>query len=207
VSVAVLVDMGIIASGAAYVSPIIPVFLLVLYFIQYFYLRTSRQLRFLDLESKSPLFTHFTETASGMQHIRAFRWKARFRAQLIESLDRSQKPYYYLFCVQRWLGLVLDCCILVTAVVLIAVALAFDERTSETAIGLAMLSLITFSPTLTQVFITWVDLETSLGAISRIRSFCAKTPQEQNSGATVGGLLDWPTFGKVEFRNVRASYQ
>jgi len=81
--------------------------------LQKFYLRTSRQMRLLDLEAKSPLYSHFIETLSGLTTIRAFGWTEIFREQNLALLDTSQKPYYLLFCIQRWLGLVHD--LLVTA--------------------------------------------------------------------------------------------
>jgi ATP-binding cassette subfamily C (CFTR/MRP) protein 1 len=33
-------------------------------------------------------------------------------------LDTSQKPYYLLFCIQRWLSFILDLMVMVLAVVL-----------------------------------------------------------------------------------------
>jgi ATP-binding cassette subfamily C (CFTR/MRP) protein 1 len=46
---------AIIATASPFIIIWYPVLIGVLYFIQKFYLRTSRQLRFLDLESKAPL--------------------------------------------------------------------------------------------------------------------------------------------------------
>jgi hypothetical protein len=40
----------------------VPVCAICVYFIQRIYLRTSRQLRFLELESRSSLFTNFLDT-------------------------------------------------------------------------------------------------------------------------------------------------
>ena len=57
-----LIDVGIISAGAQYVAVMIPPLAIVLYIIQFFYLRTSRQLRVRELEAKAPLFTLFTET-------------------------------------------------------------------------------------------------------------------------------------------------
>ncbi|KAJ5908187.1 ABC transporter [Penicillium taxi] len=44
-----------------------------------FYLHTSRQIRHLDLEAKSPLFSSFLETSKGITTIRAFGWQERSR--------------------------------------------------------------------------------------------------------------------------------
>jgi ATP-binding cassette subfamily C (CFTR/MRP) protein 1 len=54
-------ETALIASGAQYVAAIIPLGMIVVCLLQNFYLRTSRQLRFLDLETKSPLYTHFRD--------------------------------------------------------------------------------------------------------------------------------------------------
>lgn len=67
-----------------------------IYMIQKFYLRTSRQMRHLDLETKSPLYRLFTETASGIITVRALGWKKDLTKEHLHNLDHSQKPYYML---------------------------------------------------------------------------------------------------------------
>ena len=46
--------------------------------LQKYYLRTSRQMRLLDLEAKSPLYSHFIESLAGLVEIRAFGWGENF---------------------------------------------------------------------------------------------------------------------------------
>lgn len=206
-TVSVLTDIGIIASGASYAAPIIPIFLIVLYFIQYFYLRTSRQLRLLDLETQAPLYTLFTETASGIEHIRALNWRAQFVWRNYGLLDYSQKPYYFQFCIQRWLLLVLSLSTCALAVALVSLAVCFTATTSQSAIGLALLNLVTFSSNVVELINSWVELETSLGAIFRLRDFIDKTPQETQDepAATVSDA--WPLSGNIEFASVCANYK
>jgi ATP-binding cassette subfamily C (CFTR/MRP) protein 1 len=75
-------------------------------------------MRLLDLEAKSPLYSHFLESLSGLVTIRAFGWGENFQVQNHVFLDISQKPYYLLFCIQRWLALILDLLVMVLAVIL-----------------------------------------------------------------------------------------
>src|SRR4051812_29482009 len=91
-----------------YISAIIPFAILFLYGLQLFYLRTSRQLRHMDLEAKSPLYTHLLETVLGISTIRAFGWTHPNMTTSLNFLDISQKPFYLLNCIQQWLQLVLD---------------------------------------------------------------------------------------------------
>lgn len=89
----------VIVSGASYTAVVIPFILAVLYLVQKFYLRTSRQMRFLDLEAKSPLYTHFTETLTGAETVRAFGRETAALDEHRRRLDLSQKPYYLMFCI------------------------------------------------------------------------------------------------------------
>lgn len=65
--------MGLIVSASYYtIILIVPIFA-AFYAIQIVYLRTSRQMRLLDLEAKTPLYKQLIEIMSGVEHIRAFR--------------------------------------------------------------------------------------------------------------------------------------
>lgn len=116
-------------------ATVIPVVLLVLYVVQNVYLKTSRQLRFLDLEAKSPLYSHLLETLNGLTTIRAFGWQRYEVEQNVDLLDRSQRPYYMLSCVQRWLALVMDLLVAGIAVVLMALAVNLRGVTSGGLLG------------------------------------------------------------------------
>lgn len=59
---------------------------LTLYLVQKFYLRTSRQLQHLNLEAKSPPYTHFSELLTGLATVRAFGFQ---RARCRSSTARS----------------------------------------------------------------------------------------------------------------------
>ena len=119
-SLGTVATTALIASGAQYVGAVIPLCAACLYLLQMYYLRMSRQLRLLDLEAKTPLYTHFTETMAGVVTIRAFGWKQAFVAENLKALDFSQLPYYMLYCIQRWLGVVLDLFVAGVAVLLVS---------------------------------------------------------------------------------------
>lgn len=106
-----------------------------LYFIQAYYLRTSRQVRLLDIEAKAPLYTHSLETIQGISTIRAFRWGPQFQKTSQHLLNESQKPVYMLYCVQQWLTLVLDLVVGVIAVMLIAMVTSLKDKFSAASIG------------------------------------------------------------------------
>ena len=206
-ALSVLVDIAIITSGTQYSAALLPFFFAALYFLQKYYLRTSRQMRHLDLEAKSPLYTLFMETATGLQHIRAFKWQASFRDRCLNLLNYSQKPYYLMFCIQRWLVLVLDCCVSCIAIAIVALALGLRSTTGPSAIGLALINVIGFSQMLSDLIRCWTDLETSLGAISRLKGYVSGTPLQSEPMHPVELPKSWPAKGMVELKNIRAKYE
>jgi ATP-binding cassette, subfamily C (CFTR/MRP), member 1 len=177
-----------------------------LYYVQSFYLRTSRQIRHLDLEAKSPLYTHFSETLSGLVTVRAMGWKQDFIEENNERLNKSQTPFYLVYCLQRWLNIVLDFFVCYIATVLVAVAVLTRDSTSKSAIGLAMLNVISFNNTLSFLINSWTNLETSLGAVARLRSFLLQIPKEALELERQEPPSEWPTRGGIEFTNVTSSY-
>jgi ABC-type multidrug transport system fused ATPase/permease subunit len=104
--------------SAGYFAATVPPVILSVWVLQKYYLRTSRQIRLLDLEAKSPLYSHFIESLSGLVTIRAFGWGPNFQDLNLALLDVSQKPYYLLLCIQRWLALILDLIVAGLAVIL-----------------------------------------------------------------------------------------
>ncbi|XWX01630.1 hypothetical protein V2A60_009658 [Cordyceps javanica] len=201
-----IADTAVIASGASYFGVIIPFGLVAVYLIQRYYLRTSRQIRFLDLELKSPLYTQFTETVAGLSTIRAYGWSRATKIENYQRLDASQKPYYMMFCIQRWLQVVLDLFSAGMALVLIIFAVVLPSSTSGGAIGLALVNVISFNFTLSAVIMAWTQLETSLGAIARLKWFRKYTPNENKPEEIEKSEPDWPSQGRIELENVVATY-
>ncbi|KAI8278185.1 ABC transporter [Colletotrichum sp. SAR11_57] len=202
----VIAETAIIASGASYFAALIPPSFMALYLLQKYYLRTSRQLRHIDLEAKSPLFTHFTEVLAGLPTLRAFSWRPAMLRESQTLLDASQRPYYLFFCVQRWLNVVLDLFVAGMALCLVAFALHFNNTTTKGAIGLAMVNIISFNRTLAEFIEMWTMLETSLGAITRLKYFIEHTPREDRECEKDTPPPSWPENGKIEIDNVTAAY-
>ncbi|OKL62025.1 hypothetical protein UA08_02529 [Talaromyces atroroseus] len=200
--------------SARYFAATMPPVFLFMWMLQKFYLRTSRQMRILDLEAKSPLFSQFLESLSGLVTIRAFGWASRFEEQNLVLLDASQKPFYLLFCIQRWLGLALDLAVTALGVILMVMIVKLRSEVGAGYVGLAILNVITFSQYLSQIIRNWTELETSIGAIARVRNFVDTTANENRPEETLplpdsvndSGSLAWPPRGAIEFRNVSASY-
>lgn len=203
----ILWSAALIVYGAYYLGAFIPPVAVIVYGIQKFYLRTSRQLRLLDLEMKSPLFTHFTETQEGLVTIRAFQWQRMYLASFLQKLDASQRPYYLLFMIQQWLAFSLAMLVAGIAVMLVAFATQLKNQTSGAAVGIALLNVIDFSNTLASMISHWTQLETAIGAIARLKQLEADVISEDVSTESHVPPKSWPTSGAVVYKNVSGGYK
>ncbi|KAB8230272.1 uncharacterized protein BDW43DRAFT_321569 [Aspergillus alliaceus] len=197
----------VVCVATNYIAATIPACLIAFYFIQRFYLRTSRQMRYLDIEAKAPLVSHFLETLSGLSTIRSYNWEQHYRRRNSELLNESQKPFYLLYAIQRWLELVIALMVAGFAVVLVGVAVATRGKLSASFIGLALLNVVTFTENLQGLVKQWTVLETSIGAVSRIRNFKATIDSEHLEFETFVPPPDWPARGSIEFTEVVAAYK
>ena len=218
-----IIQLALISAAASWPALcVVPVMLALLYVLQHFYLRTSKQLRLHELEAKAALITRIAETgmADGLSTIRAHGpvWVDRTVAQFDDRLDRSQEPLYLLYAVQRWLQLVLNLSVAGLVVVVLGTSVALKEgnlkaKITPGAVGVAFLNAVTFGETITQFITAWTGLETSLGAIARISLFQRQTPVEgelpqhgENRVGQTAPAPQSPAYGTVRFENVWATY-
>ncbi|KAF4630786.1 hypothetical protein G7Y89_g7350 [Cudoniella acicularis] len=204
-----IAQIVIIGVSSIYAPIAFPIILLALFFIQKFYLRTSRQLRMLDLEAKSPLYSQFLECLSGLVTIRAFGWSQALEAKNMKLLDQSQRPFYQLFAIQRWLVLVLDLLVAGIAILLISLVVSLRGKIDVGFVGVALLNVILFSQSVKLLLTFWTTLETHLGSIARIKTFTtgAATEEVPSSESHQEPPALWPHDGAIEFKSVSAAYK
>lgn len=201
-----LAAAGLVATGSSYMATTIPLLVFAIWALQNVYIRTSRQLRILDIEARSPLYTHFAETVAGLMTIRTFGWTEAFKTTNIQLLDQSQRPYYSLYCIQRWLSLVLDLIVAAEAILVVGLAVGIRGSTSAGLLGVSLNNVLSFSAALSNFLGGWTMLETSLGSIARLKGFEEAVQPEDKAEECVVPDSDWPAQGHIQFRNVSAFY-
>jgi ATP-binding cassette subfamily C (CFTR/MRP) protein 1 len=195
-----------ICISTSYFAVVLPFVMLVAYVLQKFYLRTSRQIRLMDLEAKAPLYSNFLETLSGLVTIRAFGWTKDMEKRNMAFLDASQRPFYLLYCIQRWLALVVDLLVAALAVILVALIVRFRHSADAGFVGVALINIMSFNTTLSVVINNWTAIETSLGAVSRIKSFVGSTRSENLPQESQEVPPEWPSDGRILVSDISASY-
>ena len=125
----------------------------------------------------------------------------------IRTVDNAQRPEFLLLCLQRWLNVVLDLLAAVVATSAVAFAVALRDSVSGAQIGIALNIMLVANTTLLRLVEGWTTLETSLGAIARLRMLEKVAGSEDAKSGDMEPQTDWPPRGHIRFKNVTASYQ
>ena len=70
--------------------------------LQQLYIASSRQIKRLDMISKSPIFSHFSETVTGASSVRAFQASHRFMEESERLVATNNQCLYLALSSNRW---------------------------------------------------------------------------------------------------------
>uniref|UniRef100_A0A8C2FK18 Uncharacterized protein n=1 Tax=Cyprinus carpio TaxID=7962 RepID=A0A8C2FK18_CYPCA len=176
------------------------------YFVQRFYVATSRQLRRLDSVSRSPIYSHFGETVSGISVIRAYGHQQRFLKQNEDTIDQNLKSVYPWIVSNRWLAMRLE--FLGNLVVFFSALFAVISRDSLNSglVGLSISYALNVTQTLNWLVRMTSELETNIVAVERVREY-AEIKNEAPWITSNRPPDDWPTAGNIHFENYKVRYR
>lgn len=101
----------------------------------------------------------------------------------------------------------LDMIVAAVAILLMGFSVRLRGSISPGYLGIAMVNVMDLSNTLTNLVKFWTLLETSLGAIARVKNFAADTAPEEEVGEREEPARNWPAAGAIEFMDVSAAYE
>jgi ATP-binding cassette, subfamily C (CFTR/MRP), member 1 len=104
---------------------------------------------------------------------------------------------------QQWLKLVLNFVVAGIATILVSLATYLHASAGFTGVGLV--SLLTFGGMMANLVRSWTELETSVGAVSRIKQF-EDTVKIEESGDLQPVPEGWPANGVIVMNDLNVSY-
>ncbi|KAJ7715183.1 hypothetical protein B0H16DRAFT_1678542 [Mycena metata] len=135
------------------------------------YVNTGRDLRRMESNNRSPIYSNFGEVLAGIVTVRAFSAEKRFLYNFFNSVDGMNQMWYSFWMLNRWLQLNFDS-VFITA--LFSIATLHNDAGLA---GLAITSALTFSGKLYWACRAWTDLELDLNSVERIVEY-TELPQE-----------------------------
>ncbi|XP_052772990.1 multidrug resistance-associated protein 1-like isoform X2 [Mya arenaria] len=185
---------------------IIPV-AIIYFLIQRFYVATSRQLKRLESVSRSPIYSHFGETVTGVTTVRAYRQQERFIETSETKVDNNLVCHYPSIISNRWLAIRLEFvgnCILFFASLFAVIA---RDDLSPGIVGLSITYALNVTQTLNWMVRMTTELETNIVAVERVKEY-SETPTEAAWDIPEKKPNpSWPEKGVVEMEDYGTRYR
>ncbi|XP_014219235.1 multidrug resistance-associated protein 1 isoform X2 [Copidosoma floridanum] len=193
-------------STPMFISVIVPIGL-VYYFIQRFYVATSRQLKRLESVSRSPIYSHFGESVTGAQIIRAYGVQDRFVNESESRVDFNQVCYYPSIIANRWLAVRLE--MVGNLIIFFSALFAVLDKDTMSAglVGLSISYALQITQTLNWLVRMTSDVETNIVAVERIKEYSETSQEAPWEIPDQDPPKDWPMRGSVEFHDYKVRYR
>lgn len=198
--------VGPILIGSVYMAVIIAPMIIFVYFLQSFYLKTSRQMRYIDLQSSGPLNTHIIEMIDGVSTVQAYGWESQYQKTGMELMDNTMRPNYTLRSIQNWLEMAMNLFVSGACILLVTICVLAPSSTTEGGVALALTNVTLLGNSLAWFIQSYTQTETALGSVERVRSFEQQTPKETPPVNPRDVPDVWPSKGALSFKSVVASY-
>lgn len=202
--------LGVIAIATpAFTALIIPIGLMY-YWIQRYYLRTSRELKRLDSVTKSPIYAHFQESLGGISTIRAYRQQQRFELENEWRVDANLKAYFPSISANRWLAVRLEfigAIVIMSAAGFAVVSVASHSNLSPGLVGLAMSYALQITTSLNWIVRQTVEVETNIVSVERVLEYARLPSEAPEIIKSNRPPVAWPSKGSLEFKNYSTRYR
>lgn len=93
------------------------------------------------------------------------------------------------------------------SVTLVSVVVTWVEKFSAGSVGVSLVMIVGFNSMLARLIQTWTDMESSIGAVTRVKRFVEETELEDHNSTNRDLPLEWPQAGALELSGVVASYK
>ncbi|CAG2200812.1 ABCC1 [Mytilus edulis] len=125
----------------------------------------------LESVSRSPIYSHFGETITGVTTIRAYQQQLRFIAESEERVDENNICYFPSVIANRWLAIRLE--FVGNCIVFFACLFAVVGRDTLTAgiVGLSISYALNVTQTLNWLVRMTTELETNIVAVERVKEY------------------------------------
>ncbi|XP_061290370.1 ATP-binding cassette sub-family C member 4-like isoform X3 [Bos javanicus] len=184
--------------------PVIPLGI-IFFVLQWYFLRTSRDVKRLECTTRSPVFSHLASSLQGLWTIRAYKAEQRFQQLFDTYQDLHSEAWFLLLTTSRWLAVYLDviCAIFVTVVAFGALILV--ESLNPGQVGLVL----SLTLTLTRMF-QWcvrqsAEVENMMISVERGIKY-TDLEKEAPWELEFHPPPSWPHGGEIDFYHINFRY-
>ncbi|XP_046682933.1 multidrug resistance-associated protein 1-like isoform X2 [Homalodisca vitripennis] len=179
---------------------------LIYYYLQKIYLTTSRQIKRIESVTRSPIYSLFSETLSGVSSIRAYKAEERFINALHEKVDTNQVCLIPSLVANRWLGIRLQTISNILIFFAAFFAVLGRDSLDPGIVGLSISYALQITNVMNAAVRMTSEIETSIVSVERIKEY-TELPQEAAWVVEPRPSPEWPKQGVVKFQDYKVRYR
>ncbi|XP_066034710.1 ATP-binding cassette sub-family C member 10 isoform X1 [Chamaea fasciata] len=198
----------IMTYGLPWIGLVLLPLAVIYFFVQRYYRFSSRELKRLYSVTLSPIYTHFSETLSGLSPVRAMRATKRFELENQLRLEQNQRCLFASNTVMEWLDIRLQMIgvAVVSAIAGIAIIQHQKQLGNPGLVGLALSYALSVTNLLSGLISSFTHTEIMMVSVERTEEYTTDVPMEPQD-KLVQVSADWPSEGLVEFQQVVLAYR
>ncbi|XP_012875370.1 PREDICTED: cystic fibrosis transmembrane conductance regulator [Dipodomys ordii] len=200
--------------------PVIAAFVL----LRAYFLRTSQQLKQLESEGRSPIFTHLVTSLKGLWTLRAFGRQPYFETLFHKALNLHTANWFLYLSTLRWFQMRIEM-IFVLFFIVVTFTSILTTGEGEGSIGIILTLAMNIMNTLQWAVNSSIDVDSLMRSVSRIFKFIDMPTEEGNSAKSTKPSKDsqlskvmiienqlvnkddiWPSGGLMTVKDLTAKY-
>ncbi|XP_059834268.1 cystic fibrosis transmembrane conductance regulator isoform X1 [Hypanus sabinus] len=184
-----------------------------------YFLRTSQQLKQLESEARSPIFSHLITSLRGLWTVRAFGRQAYFESLFHKSLNLHTANWFLYLSTLRWFQMRIDIVFVVFFIAVTFISIA-THNVQEGKVGIILTLAMNIMSTLQWAVNSSIDVDSLMRSVSRIFKYIDIPPEgsedkiQHNDDSPLDALVienkhlthKWPSGGQMMVSNLTAKY-
>ncbi|XP_042083121.1 cystic fibrosis transmembrane conductance regulator [Haplochromis burtoni] len=221
-----LIQVSLIVAGAIFTVSIIEPYIFIaalplafIYvFLRKYFLRTGQQLKVLEAEARTPIFSHLILSLKGLWTIRAFERQTYFETLFHKALNTHTAAWFHYLSVLRWF--LFRCDMLFTVFFTAAAFIATgSNRDKPGEIGIIVALAVLICGIFQWAVITSIAVDGMMRSVNRVFKFIDLPSEDPRLGKPKGGgrgldiVIDnphardcWPNCGQLDVRGLTVKY-
>ena len=175
------------------------------WFVQKYFIATSRELRRLSSLMNSPIYSHFSESLEGVSIIRAFGKGESFSTKNQSMIDADHNAYYPSIAANRWLAVRLE--FIGNILIFVSAISCAASHPSSSWVGVALSTVMGVTQGLNWFVRQKSQLEQDIVSVERVQQYTVVEQERPFEIADNRPPSAWPQYGRIELRNVYMRYR
>uniref|UniRef100_A0A670YSF0 Cystic fibrosis transmembrane conductance regulator n=1 Tax=Pseudonaja textilis TaxID=8673 RepID=A0A670YSF0_PSETE len=197
--------------------PVIGAFIM----LRAYFLHTSQQLKQLESEARSPIFTHLVTSLRGLWTLRAYGRQPYFETLFHKALNLHTANWFLYLSTLRWFQMRIEMIFVIFFIIVTFVSIATTGN-GEGRVGIILTLAMNIMGTLQWAVNTSIDVDSLMRSVSRVFKFIdlpteeskplpAPKTKELSQAVIIGNMHAkeeniWPSGGQMTVKNLTAKY-